>query len=170
MRKKDIDEIDLQILMLLSEDASISNRSLAETVGLTPPPTLVRVAKLKSRGIISGYTAEVNFDALGYDTRRFVTLIVNEDDCKFIKQELSELPWAYAMFSHQVNEVTGKVRLDVHFIAPSPKEFETSMAILKKSKVILDAHVYPIEEVVLFKNVFEITEDRTIEKLDSSED
>lgn len=61
-----MDKKDLQILTLLQENAKISNVKLAEEIGLTPPATLERVKKLEESGFITGYTARIDRDKLGY--------------------------------------------------------------------------------------------------------
>ncbi|WP_374201583.1 Lrp/AsnC family transcriptional regulator [Actinocorallia sp. API 0066] len=43
----------------------MSNVELARRVGLTPPPCLRRVKRLEDAGVITGYRAEVNPEALG---------------------------------------------------------------------------------------------------------
>ena len=48
-----LDAIDIKILNLLQEDASVSNIDLAELVGLSQSPCLRRVRALEEAGIIS---------------------------------------------------------------------------------------------------------------------
>jgi Lrp/AsnC family transcriptional regulator, leucine-responsive regulatory protein len=60
-----IDEIDHQIISLLQENARLSNAALAENVGLTTSTVHERVKKLEKKGIIKGYVAMVDAEALG---------------------------------------------------------------------------------------------------------
>lgn len=60
-----LDEIDLQILALLQDNARLSNAAVARAVGLTPPATLERTRRLEEAGIIRGYHAELDAEALG---------------------------------------------------------------------------------------------------------
>tara|TARA_R110002096_G_scaffold257381_1_gene450682 strand:- start:12773 stop:13264 length:492 start_codon:yes stop_codon:yes gene_type:complete len=62
-----LDEIDLVILQALQEEGRITNVQLAQRAGITPPPCLRRVRALEDAGLISGYHAELNAKALGYD-------------------------------------------------------------------------------------------------------
>ncbi|MCD0451573.1 Lrp/AsnC family transcriptional regulator [Actinocorallia sp. API 0066] len=57
--------MDREILFHLAEDGRMSNVELARRVGLTPPPCLRRVKRLEDAGVITGYRAEVNPEALG---------------------------------------------------------------------------------------------------------
>ena len=55
-----IDTIDKKILKTLQKNAKITNASLSKEIGLSPAPTLERVRKLETRGIISGYHAKLD--------------------------------------------------------------------------------------------------------------
>lgn len=61
----EIDQINRRILQELSRDGRISNLALAERVGLSPSACLRRVQELERRGIIAGYRAVLNPQALG---------------------------------------------------------------------------------------------------------
>lgn len=58
--KKNIDEIDLQLLELLQRDASISQQVLAERVGISPATCLRRVQRLREAGILAAQVALVD--------------------------------------------------------------------------------------------------------------
>ncbi|TDE53180.1 Lrp/AsnC family transcriptional regulator [Nonomuraea mesophila] len=60
-----LDSIDLEILRILQNDARITNRQLAEAVGIAPSTCLGRVSRLRSAGVIERYTLRVNSAALG---------------------------------------------------------------------------------------------------------
>ena len=55
-----IDTIDKKILKTLQKNAKITNARLSKEIGLSPAPTLERVRKLETRGIISGYHAKLD--------------------------------------------------------------------------------------------------------------
>jgi Lrp/AsnC family transcriptional regulator, leucine-responsive regulatory protein len=59
-----MDEIDRDILRYLQEDGRMSNLELARAIGLSPTPTLRRVRALEGRGVIRGYRAIVDPEAV----------------------------------------------------------------------------------------------------------
>jgi Lrp/AsnC family transcriptional regulator, leucine-responsive regulatory protein len=59
-----MDAIDRDILHQLQENGRISNLDLARAVGLSPTPTLRRVRELERRGVIRGYRAIVDPEAV----------------------------------------------------------------------------------------------------------
>lgn len=67
-----LDAIDWKILKELQADGRITNLALATKVGLSPPPCLRRVRTLEEAGLISGYTALVDEQALGFKVTAFL--------------------------------------------------------------------------------------------------
>lgn len=60
-----LDSTNWQILELLQQEARMSYAEIGKEVGLTAPAVAERVRKLEEAGIITGYHAHVNLDALG---------------------------------------------------------------------------------------------------------
>lgn len=58
--RKHIDETDRNILGALERDASISNKDLADAVGVAASTCLERVRKLERAGVIRGYHASID--------------------------------------------------------------------------------------------------------------
>jgi DNA-binding Lrp family transcriptional regulator len=66
-----LDSTDWKILRELQRDGRITNVDLAGRVGLSPPPCLRRVQALERAGLISGYRAVLDAEALGFSIRMF---------------------------------------------------------------------------------------------------
>lgn len=60
-----MDHKDIQIIRALQENGRLTNQDLSEIVNLSPSPCLRRVRLLEERGIIKGYTAQVDQAAYG---------------------------------------------------------------------------------------------------------
>lgn len=58
--KADLDSIDLQLLNLLQHDCRLSNKELADKLGITATPVLMRRRKLEEQGYISRYMAIID--------------------------------------------------------------------------------------------------------------
>ena len=59
-----LDRIDLNILVQLQMDGSMTNANLADAVGLSASPCLQRVKRLEATGYITGYGAQINLAKL----------------------------------------------------------------------------------------------------------
>lgn len=70
----ELDEIDRAIIETLQMDARLSNTALADRIGLTPAPCLRRVKQLEEVGVIRGYHADVNPEALGQGFEVFLDI------------------------------------------------------------------------------------------------
>lgn len=62
----DLDDINRDILDLLQVEGRMSYRELGERVGLTAPAVTERVRKMEELGVIKGYRAVVDYEALGF--------------------------------------------------------------------------------------------------------
>ena len=71
-----MDRIDRAIIDQLQQNGRLTNLELAERVGLSASPCLRRVRQLEAAGVIEGYTAIVNRQAIGraYEPLVWVTL------------------------------------------------------------------------------------------------
>jgi Lrp/AsnC family leucine-responsive transcriptional regulator len=67
-----IDDIDIQIINLLQENARTKRNTIAEKVGLTIPAVSERLKKLEERGLIKQYVAILDSKAAGYDVTAFI--------------------------------------------------------------------------------------------------
>ena len=67
-----LDPIDRKILELLQTNSNITNAQLALEVGLSPAPTLERVKKLETAGVIKSYHAVVDTASVGLGVSTFV--------------------------------------------------------------------------------------------------
>jgi Lrp/AsnC family leucine-responsive transcriptional regulator len=80
MTTAQLDDIDRQILALLQRDARMTNAAIAAEVGLTAPSVFERVRKLEQRGVIQGYTINIDPAALGKPMTALIRLTAAFDE------------------------------------------------------------------------------------------
>lgn len=68
------DEIDLELIRLLQQNARITNADLAIAVGIAQSTCITRVRSLVSRGIIAGFSANVEPAQLGLGTQVLISV------------------------------------------------------------------------------------------------
>ena len=96
-----LDNIDREILALLRQNARISNKALAEQLGMAPSSCLERVRKLESRGVLTGYHAAVNTRALGIGMQAMVSVQLAEhrrENVESLKAHFLTLPEVMSIF------------------------------------------------------------------------
>jgi Lrp/AsnC family leucine-responsive transcriptional regulator len=67
-----IDEINLEILNILQENARITNADIARKLGMAPSAILERMRKLEAAGVIENYETRLNGQALGLELTAFI--------------------------------------------------------------------------------------------------
>ena len=72
MSSQKLDQIDRNVLEILQANAKITNAQLSKEIGLSPAPTLERVKKLETSGIIQSYHAQLNREKVGLGVTTFV--------------------------------------------------------------------------------------------------
>ncbi len=72
--KSKVDEIDHKILACLQEDGSLSQREVADRVGLSQNACWRRLKRLEETGVLRGYRAVIDPAALGLDLTVFVMI------------------------------------------------------------------------------------------------
>ena len=70
----DIDKLDCQILMALTDNGRVRWSALAEQLGVSAPAIADRVRRLESSGAIAGYTAQLNAQFFGIELTAFITV------------------------------------------------------------------------------------------------
>ncbi|HEV2236579.1 MAG TPA: Lrp/AsnC family transcriptional regulator [Ktedonobacterales bacterium] len=73
-----IDDVDAKILTILQQDARASSAEIARQIGMAPSAIHERMRKLEARGVVEGYEARINADALGLGLTAFVFVRANE--------------------------------------------------------------------------------------------
>jgi Lrp/AsnC family transcriptional regulator, leucine-responsive regulatory protein len=67
-----LDATDKKILQILQANSNITNAQLAKEIGLSPAPTLERVNKLETSGVIKSYHAVIDPGSVGLGVSTFV--------------------------------------------------------------------------------------------------
>ncbi|MEV0713820.1 Lrp/AsnC family transcriptional regulator [Asanoa sp. NPDC050611] len=96
-----MDAIDLQLVELLRTNARLSFAELARQVGLSAPAVHERVGKLESSGVIRGYRADVDPEAVGLGVTALIGVVeestTDADDLQALLKELPEIESLYFM-------------------------------------------------------------------------
>jgi len=69
-----LDAVDLQLLRELRANARVSNAALGRVVGLSAPAVVDRLRRLETAGVITGYRATVDGEAVGFGLTVFLSI------------------------------------------------------------------------------------------------
>lgn len=84
MNTQDLDDIDLQLLAALQQDASLSNVALAERVHVSPPTCLRRIKRLTEGGWMERQVAILSRDKLGHGLQALVEVTLDKQGAEHL--------------------------------------------------------------------------------------
>ena len=119
------DSIDRKIIQILQQEGRIANKELAERIGLTTTPTLERVRRLEREGVIKGYSARINKEAVGRGFSAFVQVTLKVHQLNLMEEftsAIGEIPEILACY-----HTTGDGDFLLHVVAKDTKDFEQLM-------------------------------------------
>jgi Lrp/AsnC family transcriptional regulator, leucine-responsive regulatory protein len=96
-----VDAIDLRLVELLRTNARLSFAELARQVGLSAPAVHERVGKLESSGVVRGYRADVDPEAIGLGVTAMIGVVeestTDADELQELLRDLPEIESCYFM-------------------------------------------------------------------------
>ncbi|WP_281277779.1 Lrp/AsnC family transcriptional regulator [Myceligenerans xiligouense] len=123
------DDVDRTIVSALRADGRTTLAALSEATGLSLSAVQVRVRKLESRGVISGYRAVVDPEAMGLPLTAFIEITpldqAQEDDAPV---RLKDLPGIEACYS-----VAGNANYLLLVRVASPRELEGLLGQIRRT-------------------------------------
>ncbi len=97
-----LDDIDLDLCEALQGDGRRSYRELGEQVGLSAPAVRDRVRRLEQRGVITGYRAVIDYEAVGFPIQCIIRLSTAGHNDAAMDDLLRDMPEIV-----EANRVTG---------------------------------------------------------------
>ena len=86
-----LDELDLQLISLLSQDARVSNRKIATELGVTEGTVRGRIKRLQQDRLIA-FTAITGLEMAEKSRLAFISVQADVENVRTIAQQVSELP------------------------------------------------------------------------------
>lgn len=115
----ELDTTDHRIVEHLQRDGRLSVAELARAINLSPSATADRVRRLTDAGVITGYTATVDPEALGYPIAAFVRLAYPSGNYRPFHDLVASTPEIV-----EAHHVTGNDCFIIEVIARSMRDLE----------------------------------------------
>lgn len=127
-----IDEIDTRIIASLVSNGRVSFREIGEEVGLSAPAVKRRVDRLLDERVITGFTALINPDAVGWHSQAFVSVTYagNVTPAR-IRRILEPIPQVAAAYT-----VSGDADVLVRIRAADMADFESALERLRAADAV----------------------------------
>jgi Lrp/AsnC family transcriptional regulator, leucine-responsive regulatory protein len=114
-----LDATDLKLVKILLRDGRAPYKTLAAEVGLTAPACAERVRRLKERGVIKRYRAEVDWTRLGFPINAVIRIAASAERGASLLKTFRETPNVV-----EVLRVTGSDSYILQVLARSSVELE----------------------------------------------
>jgi DNA-binding Lrp family transcriptional regulator len=128
-----LDRFDLKILAHLEREGRCSNVELANAVGLSQSPCLVRTKRLQEIGVIRGYGADIALEKLGNHVTVFSEVTIGSHrpfDFRKFEEAVDRHPEIVEWFN-----VSGGYDYLLKIVAPSVAHFQELMERLLQDEV-----------------------------------
>jgi Lrp/AsnC family leucine-responsive transcriptional regulator len=91
---EEIDNLDKEIISILTKDARTSILNIAEKLKVTPKTIISRIKTLEKKNIIIGYGTVINISKLGYQSFKisFILSRLTEERMKYFKEYANQHP------------------------------------------------------------------------------
>ena len=98
-----IDELDIKILDILLHNSKLSYRKISRQLGVSVATVMNRINRMKKEKIIHGYTADLDYEKLGYDIKVIVDVRVAKGRLLEVESKIAQHPNVSAVF-----DITGQ--------------------------------------------------------------
>jgi DNA-binding Lrp family transcriptional regulator len=87
-----LDETDVKVLKVLTEDARLSSRQIAKECKISIGTVLSRIKRMEEGGVIKGYTALLDQEKLGYELTVVTEITVSKGRLLEMENEIARIP------------------------------------------------------------------------------
>ncbi|RZD76780.1 Lrp/AsnC family transcriptional regulator [Streptomyces albidoflavus] len=122
-----MDQVDRELLSALVSDGRATYQDLGAKVRLSPNTVAERVRRLQHNGVLTGFHAQVDLEALGRSLTLLCDISLREDVARGdFERGLSEVPQVISAF-----HLTGEYDYELRLACVGTDEFEDVIDVLK---------------------------------------
>ena len=99
-----IDELDERILKILLVEGRSSAREVGDRLHVSTSTVTTRMQRLRDRQILRGFSADLDFQKLGYELTVITEIIVSKGKLLEMEREIARFPGVCAVY-----DVTGEI-------------------------------------------------------------
>lgn len=88
-QKAEIDETDKKIINILMENSRLSYREIAKKIGVSVVTIMNRVKNLEKQKVIKKYTANLDYEKLGYDIVAIIEVKISRGKLALVEKKIA---------------------------------------------------------------------------------
>lgn len=114
------DEANRKILNVISKNARLSLRQIAKETELSPATVMKRLNEFEKSGVIRGYSADLDYDKLGYEFSVIINMRVPKSKITELSEKMAKHPNVLAVY-----DITGQFDVTVFARFKSRRSLDT---------------------------------------------
>ena len=127
-----IEELDIEILKILSQDGRKNKSTIAEDLKRSPNTIIKHVQNMEEEGVIKNYGIQIDYEKLGYNIIAIIELTISKGKMLEVEKKIAQIPNVFGVY-----DITGTY--DALILA----RFKTRDGL---SRMIKDIHTSPYVE------------------------
>ena len=127
-----IEELDIKILKILSQDGRKNKSTIAEDLKRSPNTIIKHVQNLEDKDVIKNYGIQIDYEKLGYNIIAIIELTISKGKMLEVEKKIAQIPNVFGVY-----DITGTY--DALILA----RFKTRDGL---SRMIKDIHTSPYVE------------------------
>ena len=127
-----IEDLDIDILKILSQDGRKNKSTIAEDLKRSPNTIIKHVQNLEDKDVIKNYGIQIDYEKLGYNIIAIIELTISKGKMLEVEKKIAQIPNIYGVY-----DITGTY--DALILA----RFKTRDGL---SRMIKDIHTSPYVE------------------------
>ena len=127
-----IEDLDIDILKILSQDGRKNKSTIAEDLKRSPNTIIKHVQNLEDKDVIKNYGIQIDYEKLGYNIIAIIELTISKGKMLEVEKKIAQIPNVFGVY-----DITGTY--DALILA----RFKTKDGL---SRMIKDIHTSPYVE------------------------
>ena len=96
--KLKIEELDIDILKILSQDGRKNKSTIAEDLKRSPNTIIKHVQNLKEDGVIKNYGIQIDYEKLGYNIIAIIELTISKGKMLEVEKKIAQIPNVFGVY------------------------------------------------------------------------
>lgn len=94
----ELQDTDKRIMAVLQKNSRKSYREIAKEIKSSPATVINHIRELEKKGVIKGYTAQIDYDLLDIDVHAMVEVRVQKGQLFEVEKKIAHHPYVYAVY------------------------------------------------------------------------
>ncbi len=155
IKNSNIDELDLEILKILSIDSRKNKSTIAEDLKRSPNTIIKHINDLEEDGIIKHYGVQIDYEKLGYEIMAIIEVTISKGKMFEVEEKIAENPNVFGVYDitgtydalilarfktreelskmiKEIHKSPNVERTNTHFVLNTIKEFSSFVDLIDK--------------------------------------